>query len=101
MEYYIVEKLTVGTDEQNNEYLKHTTIGYVTSLSDKEYIEQNWENEYHKFIDDNHQDLVMSRINIVDFIKDREWDNQYSYIVDIELSNIDGQELKEINIKDL
>lgn len=101
MKYYIVEKLTVGIDEQNNEYLKHTTIGYVTSLSDKQYIEQNWEDDYHQFIYDNNQALVMGEINITKYIKDKESDKQYSYIVDIELSNIDGQHLEEININNL
>ena len=89
MKYYIVEKQQV-----KNSVLENNTIGYVDTLEDKEYIKENWENSFNQFIDINRQGLEDGTISILEFFND----NPYSYIVDVELENIDNMGLVKINI---
>ena len=92
MKYYIVEK-----QEVKNSVLENNTIGYVDTLEDKEYIQENWENSFNQFIDINRQGLEDGTISILEFFND----NPYSYIVDVELENIDNMGLVKININNL
>jgi len=92
MKYYIVEKQQV-----KNSVLENNTIGYVDTLEDKEYIKENWENSFNQFIDINRQGLEDGTISILEFFND----NPYSYIVDVELENIDNMGLVKININNL
>ena len=92
MKYYIVEKQQV-----KNSVLENNTIGYVDTLEDKEYIKENYENSFNQFIDINRQGLEDGTISILEFFND----NPYSYIVDVELENIDNMGLVKININNL
>tara|TARA_R110000796_G_scaffold171070_3_gene288050 strand:+ start:13226 stop:13504 length:279 start_codon:yes stop_codon:yes gene_type:complete len=92
MKYYIVEK-----QEVKNSVLENITIGYVDTLEDKEYIELNWEDFFNQFIDINRQGLEDGTISILEFFNDK----PYSYIVDVELENIDNMGLVKININNL
>ena len=92
MKYYIVEK-----QEVKNSVLENITIGYVDTLEDKEYIELNWEDYFNEFIDINRQGLEDGTISILEFFNDK----PYSYIVDVELENIDNMGLVKININNL
>ena len=92
MKYYIVEK-----QEVKNSVLENNTIGYLDTLEDKEYIKENWENSFNQFIDINRQGLEDGTISILEFFNDK----PYSYIVDVELENIDNMGLVKININNL
>jgi hypothetical protein len=92
MKYYIVEK-----QEVKNSVLENITIGYVDTLEDKQYIEENWEDFFNQFIDINRQGLEDGTISILEFFNDK----PYSYIVDVELENIDNMGLVKININNL
>ena len=92
MKYYIVEK-----QEVKNSVLENNTIGYLDTLEDKEYIQENWENSFNQFIDINRQGLEDGTISILEFFNDK----PYSYIVDVELENIDNMGLVKININNL
>lgn len=92
MKYYIVQKQQVI-----NDIFEQEIIGYVDSLEDKDYIEVNYENNYMEFINENREGLEDGTINIKDFFNDK----PYSYIVDIELENIENMGLSKININNL
>ncbi|QDP49150.1 MAG: hypothetical protein Unbinned706contig1001_29 [Prokaryotic dsDNA virus sp.] len=92
MKYYIVEKQHI-----KDSVLKYDTIGYVDTLEDKQYIEQNWEIFFEMFISDNRVGLQDGTVSILEFFNER----PYSYIVDIELENIVGMALEKININNL
>jgi len=92
MKYYIVQKQQVI-----NDIFEQEIIGYVDTLEDKDYIEVNYENNYMEFINENREGLEDGTINIKDFFNDK----AYSYIVDIELENIENMGLSKININNL
>jgi len=92
MKYYIVQKQQII-----NDIFEQEIIGYVESLEDKSYIEVNYENNYMEFIENNRDELEQGTINIKEFFNDI----PYSYIVDIELQNIENMGLEKININNL
>jgi len=92
MKYYIVQKQQII-----NDIFEQEIIGYVESLEDKNYIEVNYENNYMEFIENNRSSLEQGTINIKEFFNDI----PYSYIVDIELENIENMGLEKININNL